>query len=194
MYELQTCVQVEGKEFPIQNSGDYRVILDCFRALNDPDLSPEEQVYAAMIIFYEDFDSIGDIFVHRDIADQLQFEMMKFFNCGKVELKSNTGNHKLIDWEKDSNMICAAVNAVANCEIRALEYLHWWTFFGYYMSVGESVLSNVVSIRYKIAKGEKLEKYERKFKQENPDYFDIDMRTREQIEAENELQKLWGGE
>lgn len=194
MYSLQTEVQIGQASFPIAQKGDYRMVLDCFKALNDPDLSLEEQVYGAMIIFYEDFKTIGDIFVYRDIADQLQSEMIKFFNCGKLELKSNTGNHRIIDWEKDSNMICAAVNAVANCEVRALEYLHWWTFFGYYMSVGESVLSNVVSIRYKIAKGEKLEKYERKFVQENPDYFDIDMRSKEQVEMENELQKLWGGE
>ena len=199
MYTLQTEVEIKVdqasfQKFHIRENGDYRMVLDCFKAMNDPELDETERVYAAMVIFYEDFDSLGDIFVHRDIIDQLQLEMIKFFNCGKEELKSNTNDHKLIDWDKDSTIICAAVNSVANCEIRALEYLHWWTFFGYYMSVGESVLSTVISIRHKIANNKKLEKYENEFRKENPEYFNIDMRSAEQKEADDYIRKLWGGE
>lgn len=191
MYSLQTSVQVGQASFRIRNDGDFRTVLDCFEVLNDEELDETERLYAALVIFYEDFDTLGDLFVHRDILDQLQLGMYRFFNCGEQELKSNTNEHKLIDWKKDSNIICAAVNNVAKCEVRSLEYLHWWTFFGYYMSVGESVLSNVVSIRYKIAHNEKLEKYERKFREDNPEYFNIDLRSKEQKEAEDYIKNLW---
>lgn len=194
MYELTTSIKINQAPFAIRNKGDFRMVLDCFQALNDKDLSETEQVYAAMIIFYEDFNDIEDIFAHSDIIIPLQEEMMKFFNGGKAELKSNTQNYSLIDWDKDSNLICSAINNVAKQEIRALDYLHWWTFLGYYTAIGECPLSTIVSIRYKIAHGEKLDKAEKKFRQNNPEYFDIDLRSKEQQEADDYIKKLWGDE
>ena len=35
---------------------------------------------------------------------------------------------KILDWEQDEQMIFAAVNKVANCELRSKKYVHWWTF------------------------------------------------------------------
>ena len=193
MYELQTTVRINQVPFKITNKGDFRMVLDCFEALDDRELSPSEQMYAALIIFYEDLNSIEDIVLHKDILEELQCEMVKFFNGGDANLQSNTHNYRLIDWSKDSNLICSAINNVAKQEIRALDYLHWWTFLGYYTAVGECPLSNIIGIRYKIAKGEKLEKHEQKFKQENPEYFNIDLRSREQQEADDYVRKLWGG-
>ena len=99
----------------------------------------------------------------------------------------------MIDWSHDSNLIASAINNVANQEIRSLPYLHWWTFLGYYTAIGECLLSTVVSIRYKKARGEKLEKYEKKFMQDNPQYFNIDLRTAEQKAADEYIMQLWGG-
>ena len=192
MYGLQTSVQIGQASFNITNKGDFRMVLDCFEALNDTELSASEQTYAALIIFYEDINSLEDIAQYQDILDLLQKEMVKFLNGGEEEIPSNTNNYRLIDWKKDSNLICSAVNNVAKTEIRALEYLHWWTFLGYYTAVGECPLSVIVGIRYKIAHNEKLEKHEKKFRQENPGYFDIDMRTASQREADDYIKKLWG--
>lgn len=194
MYELQTSVQIGQASFNITNKGDFRMVLDCFKALNDKELSTTEQMYASLIIFYEDFNSLDDVFARSDILASLHEEMVKFLNGGESELQSNTHNYKLIDWEKDSNLICSAINNVAKQEIRALDYLHWWTFLGYYTAVGECPLSTIVSIRYKIAKSKKLEKHEKQFRQENPEYFNMDFRTAEQREADDYVKKLWGGE
>jgi len=168
------------------------MVLDCFKALNDIELSKSERVYASLIIFYQDFDSLEDLLQQKDIINELQSEMFQFFNGGDEEVPSNTHNINVIDWDKDSNLICSAINNAANKEIRAEEYIHWWTFLGYYMAIGECLLSQVVSIRYKIARNEKLEKYEKKFKQENPQYFSMDMRSAEQREADEYIRKLWG--
>ena len=87
-------------------------------------------------------------------------------------------------------MICAAVNTVAHMEIRSIPYLHWWTFVGYYMSVGQSVLSTVVSIRDKIKHGKKLEKWEQEFRRDNPTYFNR-KQSEEDKAVEEYIKNLW---
>ena len=48
-----------------------------------------------------------------------------------------------------------------------MQYLHWWTFLGAYMEIGESLFSQILSVRMKKAKGKKLEDWEREFYKEN---------------------------
>lgn len=192
MYELQTEVIINGASFGIRNKGDFRMVLDCFKALNDEELSEQERLFASLIIFYKDFSTIEDVMKQSDILKQLQEEMFIFFDGGDKDLGSNTDNINVIDWDKDSNLIVSAVNNVAGKEIRSEEYLHWWTFISYYTAINESLLSEVIKLRYKKAKGEKLETYERKFIQNNPQYFNIDTRTAEQKEADEYVRQLWG--
>lgn len=191
MYTLQTTVEVNGASFGIREKGDFRMVLDCFTALNDKELSETERLYACMIIFYEDFNDIEDIFKHKDIFTQLRDEMFLFFNQGEENVKSNTNNHRLVDWDKDSNLICSAINNVTHQEIRSLDYLHWWTFMGYYMSIGDCPLATIITLRHKIVENEKLEKHEKKFIQQNPEYFNRDMRSNEQKEVDEYIRKLW---
>ena len=192
MYELQTEVIINGASFGIRNKGDFRMVLDCFKALNDEELTEQERLFASLIIFYEDFSTIEDVMKQSEILKPLQEEMFVFFDCGDKDLGSNTDNINVIDWDKDSNLIVSAVNNVAGKEIRSSEYLHWWTFISYYTAISESLLSEVIKLRYKRAKGEKLETYERKFIQNNPQYFNIDTRTAEQKEADEYVRQLWG--
>ena len=152
-------------------------------------LTKEERILTCLIIFYEKFSSLDDILAD-DNATTLAGEMFNFFNCGE-EVDSRQVNKKLMDWEKDSQIICAAVNKVANMEIRSVEYIHWWTFMGYYMSIGESLYSTILQIRDKIVSGKKLEKHEREFKMKNPAYFEWNRETIEQREAEQWLKDVW---
>jgi len=193
MYSLQTSVEIGQASFDIRNKGDFRMVLDCFKAMNDKELSDKERFYAIMIMFYEDFNTIEDVSARADIWDELQKEMQRFFDGGEDDIQSNTGGHRLIDWDKDSNLICSAINNIAKQEIRSLDYLHWWTFLSYYTAIGECPLSNIVSIRYKIAHGKKLEKHEKQFRHDNPEYFNIDLRSIEQQKADDYIRELWGG-
>ena len=194
MYELNTSVEVGQASFAIRNKGDFRMVLDCFKAMNDTELSETERLFATLIIFYEDFEDISDIPRDKETLIALQKGMMDFFNACDTELKkSNTGGFTLIDWEKDSNLIVSAINNVAKQEIRALDYLHWWTFLSYYSAIGECPLSTIIAIRYKIARNEKLEKHEKKFRMDNPEYFNIDLRSKEQKAADDYVGKLWNG-
>ena len=190
MYDLPTSIFIEDKEYKIREAGDFRVVLDCFSALGDIELGEDDRILASLIIFYEDFNDIEDIPQDEDTLRTLIKEMMIFFNCGQED-NNNTPSPKLIDWEKDAQMIMAAVNNVAGKEVRAEKYLHWWTFTGYYMSVGESMLATIVSIRNKILKDEKLEKWEQKFRRENPNYFNWNSKSIEDMELDQLMHELW---
>ena len=193
MFELPTYIEVDDKQFNIRNKGDYRVILDCFVALNDIELDEQLRVLTCMIIFYQDLNSIDDIAeLDKDTILELVDKMYFFFNCNEKSIGA-TKPYRLIDWEKDTQLIASSINKVANLEVRSLEYLHWWTFMGYYLNIGEGVLSNVVSIRDKIVRGKKLESYEKEFMHDNPHYFDWEWKTQEQIEEEKLMRELWNG-
>lgn len=192
MYSIPTSVDIDGKEFKIRNNGDYRMVLDCFSALNDLELNTEERLFAGLIIFYEDLETIFDIqqFDEKSLTTAVN-KMFEFFNCGSDNQNAKKTPYKLVDWDTDSQMICSAVNRVAGTEIRAVPYMHWWTFMGYYSAIGECPLSTVISIRDKIMRGKKLEKNEREFKADNPQYFVWDSKTLEQREAEDMIKQIW---
>lgn len=189
MYEIPTTITVGSTEYRIRNKGDYRMVLDCFSALQDASLNSNERLFCSLIIFYEDINCIADINKFEDL-EEAATKMFDFFNCGRSQSIGKKMNHKLIDWEQDSQIICSAINKVANKEVRAEPYIHWWTFMGYYSAVGESLLSTIVSIRDKIVRGKKLEKHERIFRQENPEYFIWNTNNIDE-EAEELFNELW---
>lgn len=193
MYEIPTKINLNGEEFQIRNNGDYRMVLDCFGALQDTELPIQNRLFVSLIIFYEDINSLEDIMKLPDVEKAVS-EMYNFFNCGQAQSMGKKVNHKLVDWEEDSQLICSAINAVANTEIRSVPYIHWWTFMGYYSAIGESLFARVVTIRDKIVKGKKLEKHEKEFKQSNPEYFVWNSKTVEQNEADELLKQIWNNE
>ena len=190
MYTIPISVVIDNVEYGIRNNGDYRVILDCFSALQDVDLTEQERVFASLIIFYQDLNSVEDVLVQDNLVDRVT-EMYKFFNCGDTDTIGTKVPYKLIDWEQDSQLISSAINAVANTEIRSSPYIHWWTFMGYFSAIGKSLLSNVITIREKLLKGKKLEKYEREFRRDNPKYFVWNSKSVDDAEADKLLQELW---
>lgn len=188
MYDIPTSINVDGKEYRIRNNGDFRVILDCFQALADVELTARERLLASLIIFYEDFETIED-FNSIDL-EALVSGMYNFFNCGSDTVGTQS-NKKLIDWKQDEQLICSAVNKVANKEIRLEPYIHWWTFMGYFTAIGESPIATIISIRDKIVSGKKLEKHERQYRMNNPQYFTWNSKTVEENEADKLVRELW---
>lgn len=188
MYEIPTTIEIGEREFHIRNNGDYRMVLDCFAALNDVELSKQERLFASLIIFYDDFNDLEDIDIVEDIEELVQ-KMYDFFSCGGDS--GSRSNYKLVDWEEDAQLISSAINKVANKEIRAESYIHWWTFMGYYAAIGECPLSTIIHIRDKIIKGKKLEKHERQFRSENPQYFTWNSKSVDEQEADELVKQMW---
>lgn len=193
MFELPTSITIDGRDYPIRNQGDFRMVLDCFVCLQDAELDEQERIIVALCIFYEDVDAIEnvrDVFEDDDTLVTAVEEMYNFFNCGQESIGASR-NHKLIDWEKDSQIIVSAINNVAKKEVRAESYIHWWTFMGYYLAIGECPLSTVVNIRDKIVRGKKLEKWEQEFRVNNPEYFNWNFKSVEEQELDNYIKDLW---
>lgn len=194
MYTLPNSIIIGDTEYTIRNNGDYRTILDCFSALDDIELPQQYRIYSALIIFYDGINSVDD--VENKLGENVEEavnKMFDFFNCGQENVGMQV-NYKLIDWEQDSQIISAAINNVARREIRSEPYLHWWTFMGYYCSIGESILSTVVNIRDKIVKGKKLEKHEKEFKKNNPQYFNWRAEDIQKQEDDKLAFSMWNAE
>ena len=193
MYDIPTSITIDGKDYHIRNDGDYRMVLDCFLALEDAELDNKERLFSSLIIFYEDLNSIEDV-LSLDNLTAFVTEMYNFFNCGQKESPGARSNYRLIDWDADAQLICSAVNKVAGKEIRLEKYIHWWTFLGYYGAVGESTLSTVITIRDKITRHKSLEKYEKEFKRNNPQFFNWNSDSLERQEANKLALDLWNSE
>ena len=145
VWKLPKSVNVNGKEYRIRS--DYRAVLDILCAINDPDIvagmSEEEknlEIYTTILaIFYEDFDNLPT----EDWEEALK-TAKEFIDCG---FKGDKKKPQLMDWKKDAKILIPAINKVAHEDIREKEYLHWWTFMGLFMEIGESLFSTITNIR-----------------------------------------------
>ena len=82
----------------------------------------------------------------------------------------------------------ADVNKVAGQEIRAMPFLHWWTFLSYFHTIGQGQLSTIVGIRDKLRRGKKLESWEKEYYRENRDK--VELKKRYSLAELEEQQKI----
>ena len=61
MYDIPKSVQVGEQSYHIRCDGDFRMVLDCFLALEDNELTKEERICAALIIFYDGMETTDDL-------------------------------------------------------------------------------------------------------------------------------------
>lgn len=176
-YGLPTALDVGGVRHEIRS--DYRAVLDIIAALSDFELTNVEKINILLRIFYLEMPA--------DIDDAIK-QCFDFINCGQPEHKGT--QPKLMDWEQDFPLIAGAVNQVAGQEIRTAPYMHWWTFIGYYMNIGDCMFAQIISLRKKLKSGQKLDKIEKEFYRNNKEL--IDLRERVQPE-EDELINAWIG-
>lgn len=179
MYELPKTVEIGGKSYAIET--DYRAILDIFEILNAPELSGSEKSLAALGIFYREFFHMPE----QDIPEAIE-QMTLFINGGQKEREKKSP--KLMDWEQDFSLLIAPLNRVAGAEIRALEYMHWWTFLAYFNEIGDCYFAHVVRIRDLKARGKLKEKTDKEFYRKNRDVIDIKTRY---TDEENALIAMW---
>lgn len=180
-YSLPTSVEVGGTEYPIQS--DFRAALDILAALSDSELDNQDKAIAALTIFYPTLDEMP----YSDYQEALQ-HCFRFIDCGD-EPREEKKQPQVMSWSQDFSMIVAPINRIAGCEVRALDYLHWWTFVSYYREIGDCLFSQVVSIRDKKARGKPLDKQEKEFYRRNRDL--IDLKTK-YTSAEKDVLAAWG--
>lgn len=160
-WDLPKSLEICGRDIEINT--DFRQILNILVAFTDPELTPEERWIVTLNLFYKEP-------LAEDELQEGAEKMTAFIDAG---VQGSKDAPTLMDWEQDAPIIIPAVNRSLGYECRTLPYLHWWTFLGGYMEIGECLFSNVVSIRSKKAKGEKLEKYEKEFERHNKKLIEI---------------------
>ena len=186
VWELPTSIVVGGIKYDIRT--DFRAILDILKTFNDPEFENDEKWIVALTILYIDFDEMPPQDYEEAIEKAIEFIDMGIKDDGKKKPPT-------MDWEQDSAVIIPSVNRVLGKEIRAMQYLHWWTFLGAYMEIGESLFSQILNVRMKKAKGKKLDDWERDFYKENKNLIDLDVKYTEEEQAEKErLNALLNGQ
>lgn len=186
VWRLPASLSIGGAVYPIKT--DFRDVLKLIGVLSDPDILPEAKGYVALKFMIENFDELPE----EQYENALK-QLYEFIDVGEKE-ESRRKKPALMNWDQDAPLIIPAVNKVLGQEVRAMPYLHWWTFVGAYMNIdGEGLFSSVISIRSKKAKGKKLEKYEQEFYRDNKSLIDIKKkRSNEDQEALNELRRALG--
>ena len=181
-WELPEALEVAGRSEPIR--ADFREVLEVIRLLDDSAEPPEARAYLAMGLFYRKFAAIPLA------ARQPAMEAMLRFLAGGEEDNRPAGP-RMIDWQQDLPLIVADVNKVAGCEIRALPFVHWWTFLAWFGAIGEGQLSAVVAVRDKLRRGKKLEEWEREFYRRNRARVELKPRyTPEELAERERLNRL----
>ena len=181
LWQLPVTAVIGGKTYPLHT--DYRDILEIFSYLDDPDLPEFIRWQIALGLFFE-----GQI-PEEDQQEAIRY-LSGFITGGQGTDKPGP---RLLDWEADAPAIIADVNKAAGREIRSLTYVHWWTFLSWFHAIGEGQLSTLVSIRDKLARGKKLEEWEKAFYRENKNRVEMKKKYSAMELAEQErLNKLLG--
>ena len=179
-WELPVSAEIGGKKYGL--NCDYRDILEIFSYFSDPDLPDYIKWQIALALFYE-----GEIPMPHQ---QQAMEYLSWFLAGGRQ-ETEAAGPRLLDWEQDRDLIAADMNRVAGMEIRAQPYLHWWTFLSFFHAIGEGQLSTVVAIRSKLARGKKLENWEKEFYRENKHRVDLKKRySQQELQHQAQLEKM----
>ena len=181
--QLPKTAKIAGKTYQLRT--DYRVVLRIIAAINDPELTDKDKVLVCLVNLYPDFTDIPN-----DALPEAYEQAVAFIEAGGSRDKAGP---KLMDWEKDEAIIFPAINQSAGKEVRELEYLHWWTFLGYFQSIDkDSIFGTVLSIRQKKKKHKKLETWEQEFYHANRKMCDLITHDNNSAQsAEDSLKRIY---
>lgn len=183
-WELPQTLLVGGKEWKIRT--DFRAVLDILLSFSDPEYEDDEKWLICLDILYPDF-GMGSGSLPPGLHQEAAEQAVKFIDAGITD--DGRPRPTLMDWEQDAPLIIPAVNRILGKEVRSVPYMHWWTFLGAYMEIGDSTFSQVLNIRQKKSKHKKLEKWEQEYYRENKALIDLKKKYSEKEKEEQERLK-----
>lgn len=179
IYDLPKSLEVCGVSYAIRS--DFRAVLDICIALSDVNLTAEDKAIVLLDILYLDYAEMPPAHYQEAIEQGLWF-----IECG--DGGQNKKAPVLMNWEQDFKYIVSPINHVVGEEVRAIEYMHWWTFISAYYEIGDCFFAQIVRIRDKKAKGKNLDKEDREFYRKNREIVDLKVLL---SDAENEILNQW---
>ena len=185
IFDLPTTLSFGGREWAINS--DFRDVLRTLAAFEDPDLTDGEKAFVCLHNLYP------------DLADIPEGELQAAFDAAVGFIDHGQGTDgpapRTMDWTQDAPLIFPAVNKAAGFEVRAADYVHWWTFLGYFMEIRGSAYATVLGLRGKRARGKKLEKNEQEFWRCNRAICELKRQYSEAERAERAaVERMLGGE
>ena len=181
-WTLPTQAALGGRAYRIHS--DYRDVLEILRWLDGdaaPELDRAERWYVAMRLFYPEFPAMPQ----QDWPAATDF-LAAFLAAGRP---APTGPApRLMDWQQDAPLIAAGIRQAAGQDVRALPYLHWWSFLSAFDAIGDGTFATVVGLRDKLRRGKKLEPWELEFYRAHRAA--VDLRPAPDPAAEAEKQRL----
>lgn len=177
VYDLPTSLTIGGVGYSIRYN--WRAVLDVLSACADPALDDQGKVECLIKIFFPDYETIPE-----ELISEACKKACEFIDCGQKD--DGKPKPKMIDWEQDAPIIIPEINKVAGKEVRLDPNIHWWTFLGWFMGIGDGLLASVLHVRQKKAKGKKLESWEKEFYEANKAIVDFKTEDTEEIRAEKE--------
>lgn len=181
-WSLPKTLNVGGTEYHIRYQ--FGAVLDVLTAYSDTALEEDEKAEIMLRVIFPNYADIPQEHISEAIA-----KACEFIDCGSKS--DGKPKPKVMDWNQDAELIIPAINSVAGVEVRENPDMHWWTFWGYFMAIGDSLFSNVIHIRKKKASGKKLEKWEEEFYRDNKSMIDLKSPESEEIKAEKENILKW---
>ena len=176
---LPESLNVNGENLPID--ADFRNVLTIFSAFADISLTQEEKIYICLKRLYK-------VSISRRIVAEAVKQAYWFLDGGDMP-KSKPEEIRMLDWEHDESLIMPAVSkTIGVLDVRTLPYLHWWSFLGAFGEIGDGLFSEIVHLRHKLGKGEKLSKSEKEFVRKNDEL--IRLRTAEEKAEIEETEKF----
>ena len=174
---LPSALTVGGEERPIRT--DYRVALDIFLALTDPELDNYNRAMETLECLYID-----------ELPSELWEEALEqaFWYLRGGEEEHGQSGPQLVSWAQDFNYIASPISKIVGQDIRGMDYLHWWSFLSAYMGIGDCLFAEIVRIRDKKARGKTLDKTDREFYRRNREIIEI---KKSLTDAEEAVLKEW---
>lgn len=158
MNGLPQSLPVGGHMLPIR--ADFRNVLRIFEAIEDARLSDRERAFVMLRRLYA-------APLRPEDAEEALRKACWFCDGGDMP-KTEPEPVRMLDWKHDESMLIPAVSRAAGVpDVRALPFLHWWSFLGLFCEIGDGMFSAVMQIRRKRAQGKKLDKAEREFLRKN---------------------------
>ena len=165
-------------------NSDFRISILFELLMQDNELSEEEKVEQALILYYPNLEEITN---HKEAIENIIW----FYKCGKEEIKENVDEEsnmknrqkQIYSYEFDAEYIYSAFMEQYNIDLNSISYLHWWKFKALFNSLNENVLfSKIMGYRAMNLAKIKDKEIKKHYKKMQKLYALPDMRSEEEKE------------
>ena len=165
-------------------NSDFRISILFELLMQDNELSEEEKVEQALILYYPNLEEITN---YKEAIENIIW----FYKCGKEEVKENVDEEsnmknrqkQIYSYEFDAEYIYSAFMEQYNIDLNSISYLHWWKFKALFNSLNENVLfSKIMGYRAMNISKIKDKEMRKHYKKMQKLYALPDMRSEEEKE------------